>query len=65
MGFPNDRRPLAPTSLETDVQMLADLQKLDGEGATFAWEYGHPLVRLEGQLTDRTVAWQTEALVHT
>ena len=53
----------APYFTETDVQMLADLQKLDAEG-DIRMEYVASLVRAEGQLTDRTVAWQIEALVH-
>lgn len=62
MGFP-DIAPNAPYFTETDVRMLADLRALDDEG-TIRMEYVVSLVRAEGQLTDRTVAWQIEALVH-
>ena len=62
MGFPTIADH-SPYFTETDVQMLADLQKLDAEG-DIRMEYVASLVRSEGQLTDRTVAWQIEALVH-
>ena len=62
MGFPTIPNH-SPYFTETDVQMLADLQKLDAEG-DIRMEYVASLVRAEGQLTDRTVAWQIEALVH-
>lgn len=62
MGFPTIADH-APYFTETDVQMLADLQKLD-EKDDIRMEYVASLVRAEGQLTDRTVAWQIEALVH-
>jgi len=62
MGFP-DIAPNVPYFTETDVRMLADLRALDDEG-TIRMEYVVSLVRAEGQLTDRTVAWQIEALVH-
>lgn len=62
MGFP-DIAPNVPYFTETDVRMLSDLRALDDEG-TIRMEYVVSLVRAEGQLTDRTVAWQIEALVH-
>ena len=62
MGFP-DIAPNVPYFTEADVRMLADLRALDDEG-TIRMEYVVSLVRAEGQLTDRTVAWQIEALVH-
>lgn len=62
VGFPTIPNH-SPYFTETDVQMLADLQKLDAEG-DIRMEYVASLVRAEGQLTDRTVAWQIEALVH-
>lgn len=62
MGFP-DIAPNIPYFTETDVRMLSDLRALDDEG-TIRMEYVVSLVRAEGQLTDRTVAWQIEALVH-
>lgn len=62
MGFPAIADH-SPYFTETDVQMLVDLQKLDAEG-DIRMEYVASLVRAEGQLTDRTVAWQIEALVH-
>ena len=62
MGFP-DIAPNVPYFTDTDVRMLADLRALDDEG-TIRMEYVVSLVRAEGQLTDRTVAWQIEALVH-
>lgn len=62
MGFP-DIAPNVPYFTEADVRMLADLRALDDEG-TVRMEYVVSLVRAEGQLTDRTVAWQIEALVH-
>lgn len=62
VGFPTIPNH-SPYFTETDVQMLADLQKLDADG-DIRMEYVASLVRAEGQLTDRTVAWQIEALVH-
>ena len=62
IGFPTIANH-SPYFTETDVQMLADLQKLDADG-DIRMDYVASLVRAEGQLTDRTVAWQIEALVH-